>query len=143
MAWQTPKTNWSGSVDDEGVYTGDYFNAVDFNRIKNNLIYLRNLAVSLYESFSIGTVSEDKTPADYFYAEEINQLEQNLIIINKNTLKREYGSPPTYVQNGATMDYTELNRMESAILDLYERLTNEFEGRRMFTWNFGMKGGDI
>ena len=106
-------------------------------------VYLRNLAVSLYESFSIGAVSEDKTPADYFYAEEINQLEQNLIIINQNTLKREYGSPPTYVQNGATMDYTELNRMESAILDLYERLTNEFEGRRMFTWNFGMKGGDI
>ena len=73
----------------QGVYTGDYFNAVDFNRIKNNLIYLRNLAVSLYESFSIGAVSEDKTPADYFYAEEINQLEQNLIIINQKTLKRE------------------------------------------------------
>ena len=29
----------------------------------------------------------------------------------------------------------------SAILDLYDRLTNESEGRRTFTWNFGMKGG--
>jgi hypothetical protein len=41
------------------------------------------------------------------------------------------------------MDFAELNRLERAILDLYDRLTNESEGRRMFTWNFGMRGGDL
>lgn len=41
------------------------------------------------------------------------------------------------------MDFRELNRLEGAILDLYDRLTNEFEGRRMFKWNFGMKGGEL
>ncbi len=41
------------------------------------------------------------------------------------------------------MDFYELNRLEGAILDLYSRLTNEFEGRRMFTWNFGIKEEDL
>lgn len=71
------------------------------------------------------------------------QLEENLDTINANTLQRSYGTPPVYVDNGNTPDFDELNRLESAILDLYDRLTNEFEGRRMFTWNFGMKGGDL
>lgn len=141
MAWETPKTDWYGSTDSEGVYTGDRFNATDFNRIKNNLNYLRDLAITLYTEFSLVDLGNDRTPKDYFYADEINQLEENLKTLNSNTLQRAYGTAPTYNENGLTMDYTELNRLESAILDLYNRLTNESEGRRMFTWNFGMKGG--
>ena len=140
MAWSTPKTDWSGEVAD-GVYVGDRFNAVDFNRIKNNLEYLRELAVKKYEEFTIQSLGNELTPKDYFYADEINKLEANLTTINSKSLKRSYGVAPTYVDNGNTMDFKELNRLESAILDLYERLTNEYEGRRMFTWNFGMKGG--
>lgn len=141
MAWKTPKTDWYGETDENGVYSGDRFNAVDFNRIKNNLDYLRELAITLYTEFSIVSLGSDRTPADYFYADEINQLEDNLKTINAKTLKRPYGTPPVYIANGKTMDFTELNRLESAILDLYDRLTNESEGRRMFQWNFGMKGG--
>lgn len=140
MAWEKPKTDWSGDVVD-GVYVGDRFNAVDFNRIKNNLEYLRELAVKMYEEFAIHSLGSDRTPKDYFYADEINKLEENLVIINSKSLKRSYGSAPTYVDNGNTMDFKELNRLESAILDLYDKLTNEYEGRRMLTWNFGMKGG--
>jgi len=141
MAWETPKTDWYGETDENGVYSGDRFNAVDFNRIKNNLDYLRELAITLYTEFSIVSLGSDRTPADYFYADEINQLEDNLKTINAKTLKRSYGTPPVYIANGKTMDFTELNRLENAILDLYDRLTNESEGRRMFQWNFGMKGG--
>lgn len=140
MAWSTPKTDWSGETVD-GVYIGDRFNAVDFNRIKNNLEYLRELAIKMYEEFTIHSLGSDRTPKDYFYADEINQLEENLTTINSKSLKRSYGNVPVYVANGNTMDFKELNRLESAILDLYDRLTNEYEGRRMFTWNFGMKGG--
>ena len=140
MAWQTPKTDWYGEVI-EGVYVGDRFNAVDYNRIKNNLIYLRDLAITVYESFNIETVSNDKTTADFFYADEINAMERNLDTINNNTLIRNYGTRDTFSANGNTPVYTELNRLESAILDLYDRLSNQSEGRRMFTWNFGMKGG--
>lgn len=142
MAWVTPKTDWHGSVDAEGVYSGDRFNAADFNRIKNNLDYLRDMAIKLYKEFSLVSLGADRTPRDYFYADEINQLEANLNTLNANTLKVSYGSAPTYVDNGNTMDYVELNRLESAILDLYDRLKNQTDGRRMFTWNFGMKGGE-
>ena len=140
MAWSTPKTDWNGETVD-GVYIGDRFNAVDFNRIKNNLEYLRELAIKMYEEFSIQSLGSDRTQKDFFYADEINALEDNLKTINNNSLKRSYGNVPVYVDNGNTMDFKELNRLESAILDLYEKLTNEYEGRRMFTWNFGMKGG--
>lgn len=143
MAWETPKTDWYGTTNSDGVYTGDRFNAVDFNRIKNNLSYLRELAITLYKEFSIVSLGNDRTPKDYFYADEINQLEENLDTLNTNTLQMSYGSAPVYNDNGNTMDFTELNRLEGAILDLYDRLTNESEGRRMFTWNFGMKGGDL
>lgn len=143
MAWETPKTDWYGTTDADGNYTGDRFNAADFNRIKNNLDYLRELAIKLYEEFSLVSLGEDRTPVDYFYADEINQLEENLNTVNDNTLQRSYGTAPTYVDNGNVMDYVELNRLEGAILDLYDRLINESKGRRMFTWNFGMKGGDL
>lgn len=139
--WQTPKTNWYGSVDANGHYEGDRFNAVDFNRIKNNLEYLREMAIKMYQEFSIVSLGSDRTPADYFYADEINRLEENLTTINNKTLRRSYGTAPTYVDNGRTMDFAELNRLESAILDLHDRLINQSNGRRMFQWNFGIKEG--
>lgn len=139
--WQTPKTDWYGSVDANGHYEGDRFNAVDFNRIKNNLDYLRELAIKLYDEFAINALGSDRTPADYFYADEINRLEENLTTINNKTLRRSYGTAPTYVDNGRTMDFAELNRLESAILDLHDRLINQSNGRRMFQWNFGIKEG--
>ena len=140
MAWITPKTDWYGEVVD-GVYVGDRFNASDYNRIKNNLEYLRELAIKMYDEFAIQSVVSDKTVKDYFYADEINKMEQNLNTINSNSLKRSYGVAPTFTDNGNTMTFAELNRLEGAILDLYDRLTNESEGRRTLQWNFGMKGG--
>lgn len=143
MAWETPKTDWYGRVDENGVYTGDRFNAADFNRIKNNLEYLRDMAIKLYAEFSIVSLGDDRTPRDYFYADEINQMEANLNTINSNTLQRSYGSAPSYIENGNTMNFADLNRLEGAILDLYDKLNNQTYGRRMFTWNFGMKGGSM
>lgn len=141
--WQTPKTDWHGGVDANGVYEGDRFNAVDFNRIKNNLQYLRDMAIKLYQEFTIPSLGVDRTPRDYFYADEINQMEANLNTINAHTLKLSYGASPVYIENGNTMDFAELNRLEGAILDLYDKLNNETNGRRMFTWNFGTKGGEL
>lgn len=139
--WETPKTDWHYELDSEGLYVGDRFNATDFNRIKNNLEYLRELAIKMYDDFTIYALGTDRTPKDYFYADEINQLEENLNTINDNSIKRSYGTAPSYTANGNIMDFTELNRLEGAILDLYDRLTNQNEGRRTFTWNLGMKGG--
>ena len=139
--WKTPKIDWNGSTDSDGVYTGDRFNATDFNRIKSNLDYLRDLAIQMYDEFDIDKVSDDKTYSDYPYADEFNTLEKNLEKINSSSLNMNYGTTKTFQDNGSFVDFTELNRIESAELDLYNRLTNEHDGRRMFTWNFGMKGG--
>ena len=141
MAWMTPKTDWHGKRDANGVYTGDRFNASDFNRIKNNLHHLRDLAVRLYEDFDIISLGADRTPVDYFYADEINQLEANLDVINQRTYKRSYGEIPRYVDNGNTMDFIELNRLESAIADLYAHLIHQMNNRRTLTFNLGLKEG--
>lgn len=129
--WLKPKIDWVSS---------DYFNIDDYNRIKNNLIYLRELAVKLYDTFTIQFVSNDKTYSDYLYADEINTMETNLEIINNHTLKQEYGDKPLYMDNGKTMTYVELNRLENAILDLYEKMFNQFDGRNNLSFNFGMRG---
>ena len=57
---------------------GSRFNASDFNRIKNNLTFLRDMAIKLYKEFSLVSLGDDRVPGDYFYADEINQLEENL-----------------------------------------------------------------
>ena len=142
MAWIQPKTDWHCEVTD-GVYSGDRFNASDYNRIKNNLSYLHILALSLYKSFTVQSVGNDKQIGEFFYADEINKLESNLDTINSHTINRQYGDTPTYVDNGRTFDFNELNRLESAILDLYERMNNQKIGRRQFKWNFGMLGGGL
>lgn len=139
--WTTPKTDWYGSRDEEGVYTGDRFNASDFNRIKNNLEYLKELGCKMYDEFTINSLGSDRQPGTYFYADEIMKLEENLVIIVEKTTKYSYGDSPFYTANGLTMDYVELNRLESATADLYMKLQNQSEGRRNFTWNFGKRGG--
>ncbi len=144
VQWQTPKTDWYGATNSEtGEYTGDRFNAVDYNRIKNNIIYLKELASDeLYPPFDLVEVSADKTYTDYPYADEINRIEDNFETLNLRTVNRNYGDkPPDYLPNAPILDYHELNRLESAILDIYDKLNNQSEGRRKFKWNFGMKEG--
>lgn len=141
MAWETPKTDWHGERDANGVYHGDYFNASDFNRIKNNIEQLREMAIQVYEEFDIVSLGADRSVEDFFYADEINQLENNLAVINANSLQQPYGKALLYMENGNTMTFNDLNRLEGAILDLYDKLWNTLQGRRMFTWNFGMRGG--
>jgi len=139
--WITPKTDWYGERDEEGVYSGDRFNATDFNRIKNNLEYLRDFSISMFDEYTINDLGVDRKAGEYFYADEIMRLEENLVTIVTNTKNKSYGTPPVYVANGIIMDFVELNRLESAILDLYMKLHNQSEGRRCFTWNFGRRGG--
>lgn len=140
MSWETPKTNWHGYTDSDGNYIGDRFNVTDFNRIKNNILALKNLSASMYGNIELSPMGDDKTVSDYFYADEMNTIETNFNTINEHTYNLSYGDAPVYVDNGKTPDYNELNRLERAIADMYNRLSNEYNGRRKFEWNFGMKG---
>ena len=131
MAWVTPKTNW---------VAGDYFNASDYNRIKNNLAHLRDMAIALYPTFDILPVSNDKSIGDFFYVDEINAMEMNLETINTHTMNQDYGTTPSYADNDRMPRYVEFNRLESATLSLYSLLTNQKEGQHHFEWNFGIGG---
>ena len=48
MAWETPKTDWHGSTDSEGIYTGDRFNAM-----MNFRLFLLGLTVLLLITFML------------------------------------------------------------------------------------------
>lgn len=138
-SWSTPKTDWYGYTNADGIYHGDRFNSEDFNRIKNNLAYLREISVTMYKEFSINDLGDDRSKDQYFYADEINQLEENVKIIAENTFDPDVGEAPLYIANGKIFDYDELNRIEGLILEIYNQLLNQYRGRQMLTFMFGVR----
>lgn len=139
MMWITPKTDWQVRKDAEGKCIGDYFEVEDYNRIKNNLQFLKEFASRLYPSFEIADMGEDRNEEDYLYADEANLLEENLEKIAASTYKPDYGEPPIFADNEAFIDYRELNRIEGAMLDMYNNLLGQYEGRRMLTFMLGIR----
>ena len=113
MAWMEPKTNW--------VET-DYFNAEDYNRIIGNLVYLKEFSEGLHDSFELLDMGTEKTYSDFIYAREMNVIESNLETINSKTCGFDIGVKVVYSDNGNTPTFTELNRIESAMLKLYETM---------------------
>lgn len=139
IEWKEPKTDWYGTESGDG-YVGDRFNTEDYNRIKNNITYLHTIALAIMQDFEIADMGADKGKADYFFADEINTIESNLDTIAAR-LNLSYGTTQTYYANGKILDFNELNRIESATLDMYNKLINQYRGRRMFTFLLGDKGG--
>ena len=143
MAWTTPKVNWAVTYDENGAYTGDYFSYVDFNRIRDNLEALTELAEMLYVIATTDSLPSTKTASGYPYADEINQFEKRLHEINNQTLRRTIGTQKTFVDKGAFIDATELNRIESATLSLHQILTEQAGGRKQLKFTLGFPAGSI
>lgn len=117
MGWTTPKTDWKIT---------DRFNLTDYNRIRGNIEYLHEFAEELYGLFDIADLGADKTSyADYVYAREFNNMEDSLEIINDTVYTQDIGNTQTFESNGAFIDWSELNRIESAALKIYELLTRQ------------------
>lgn len=108
--WITPKTDWKAT---------DYFNDYDYNRIKNNINLLKERVANLYADFETPNLGSDKNSASMIYAREINNIEQTLELINQNSFNLDIGDKKTYAINGYTINYEELNRIESATQILY------------------------
>lgn len=113
MAWIEPKTNWVAT---------DYFNAEDYNRILGNLVFLKEFSRSLFKSFEMLDMGEEKTYTDFIYSREINAMEDNLETINLKTYAMNIGEKVVYKDNGNTPLYSELNRMELAMLRIFAEL---------------------
>lgn len=112
--WSEPKTDWTSS---------DYVNYTDYNRIKNNIDYLRELALSLYSPFPFGDMGEDKTSyAEFPYADEFNSIEENWSSLAEIIYPEKEVVGKTWYENAGTPTYEDFNRLESLCLKMYERL---------------------
>ena len=129
MAWIEPKTNWS---------VNDRFNIEDFNRIKNNLNYLRDKVVQLIRPLDISDMGADMTSySEYWNVDIFNMFETNLAKIAEKSYGRNYGDSLKYYENGGFIKYDELNRIESATLDIYKMLVNQEAGARRMPFVLG------
>lgn len=143
MAWETPKTDWAAMYDESGVFIGDFFNVGDYNRIKNNLVIIRDLATQVMGNVPETPVGVDKhypingSPDfdnDNFFADEINLIEDGLAALDNVMPFVDFGQKKTYYDNGRFIDYQELNRIENAELTLYNLLNDSIAGIRRLSF---------
>lgn len=112
--WSEPKTNWVQS---------DRFNFSDYNRIKNNIAYLKERAIEIYLDFPFEDMGADKVSyADYPYADEFTKLESNLERIRVNTFRFDDSETRSWYENQRTPSYEDFNRIEKACLKFYKGL---------------------
>lgn len=109
-SWIEPKTNWKSS---------DRFNIDDFNRIRNNIIYLHSMAVKLFTAFDLESMGDAITSHyAYWEVEYFNAFEMNIESLSKSILNKNTGNKKTFYENGIFIDWQELNRIESICLSM-------------------------
>jgi len=116
MAWSKPKTNWEPT--DYVVTSED--NA--YNRIIGNIDFLKALADELFANLTEVDMGEEKTYLSMIYASEMNNIENALETLNLETYRFNIGEKQTFRANGSTPTCDEFNRIESAILLLYNTM---------------------
>ena len=129
--WQTPKTNWVAT---------DPVNVTDYNRIVGNLNELQTLCQEMY-TLTATDLGNTQTDSDYPYEDMLNAIETALTNVNSASFDFAIGPGVVYVANGDYFDFTELNRIESASLRLYEWLTAQFEAIPRLSIRLGNRKG--
>lgn len=109
------KTDWAAT---------DYFNIEDWGRIAVGMEVAHAFIESLFAPFDIDAFVDSKTYSDMIYASEFNALENALDTINDASYKLDIGSKKTFAPNGKTIDYNELNRLETALKSVMEIAVN-------------------
>ena len=79
--------------------------------------------------------------ADYFYADEFNLFEDNLKILNQNVFTQDFGIAQRFYDNGPFIQFGELNRIESAVLKIYELLGRQEAGLSKLSFRLGNAKG--
>ena len=116
MAWSNPKTDWKPT--DFVVTSTD--NA--YNRIIGNIVFLKALAAELFANVTETDLGEEKSYFSMIYASEMNKIEDALETLNAETYGFNIGEKQTFRANGSTPVCDEFNRIESAILLLYNTM---------------------
>lgn len=119
--WITPKTDWEYP---------DALNYWDYNRIRNNLLFLHDLANIYFPPEEPLDLGGEKTVEDNYYASELNAFEQALERINKRGYSYDLGETKTFVPLGKFIDDDEKNRLEKGCLRLYQMFEEIAMSRR-------------
>lgn len=132
--WRTPKTDWTEK---------DAFNLKDYKRIRNNLLFLRNKISGIWGEFEIQDMGNE--PSDHRYiwkAQYFNAIEENLETINQHSLiVKNYGYKQTFYNNGVFIGFSELNRIESATLQMKRIIDGWEAGLRRLPFRLGAPKG--
>lgn len=127
--WIEPKTDWVST---------DKINYSDYNRIKNNIAYLRELALTVYTDFPWQDMGVDKTSIfQYPYADEFNALEDNLESLRQNTFLFDDSDPKQWYENQRTPNYEDFNRLERACLLFKEGFESQKSMKRRLSFRLG------
>ena len=122
----TPYTAWTIQYDSEGEYTGDFFNVDDYDRIKQNIEYLREYAYFLYGGFTLRGMAA-VTVESYGYASTIDALDANLEAIAANTFRPPDMMPvKQWRGNQPPPGADDWNRIENTCLLLFEQFERQF-----------------
>lgn len=135
IKWVEPKINWSAK---------DRFNITDFNRIKNNILWLYRKANMLYQNFNIEDMGEDITSFEsYWNVAFFNAFETNIEVINKSIYTQDFGISQRFFENGPFIKWDELNRIEISCLSMKEVLERQESGLKKLPIRLGnMKGAN-
>lgn len=128
--WTEPKTDWKIT---------DKINKDDFNRVRGNLMALQELAAEVYPEFLL-RLPDEKGYSDWPYADEYNLIEQALETVNVQTYQFDIGSTKTFYDNQPYIKWDEFQRIEEAMLRLYNHLQNQAAGRPRLAFVLGRGG---
>lgn len=117
----------------------DCFNAADYNRIKNNICYIKQIADIIYGSVEFANMGPDKGWEEYPKPGEFRLMEMNLnyICLAAELPAEEY---EIHLENGPFLDYTQLNQIETICRRLFERLYGIMKARRRLPFKLGKRG---
>lgn len=136
--WSLPKTDWSAKWNGE-IYVGDYFTYLDYNRIKDNLLFLSGYASQMYQMPAID-MGEAKVEADLIYADEVNLFETTLAEINSSTFSFSEQFK-TWKENKNVPTYEDWNRIESLQLKIYNTLVAQRKAQNRLAFTLGGQKG--
>jgi len=126
--WTYAKTDWNST---------DFFEYAEYNRIKNNIIYLIELAFSINEKWKYPNIDEINIRS-LFYAKVFNVIEENLELLANNTFRaNNFEVTKEFFENNTTWNNEDVNRIERTTLLYYYILNSQYSNRSILSFELG------
>lgn len=137
MAWMQPKTDWKVRYDEDGSYAGDYLNAEDFERIRQNIEYVTGEAQELYFAIPDAGIPQ-VTNSSFGLASTIDSAEQTLRRLYDTAYKPE-GVPEfkNWGANDFAPTFEDLNRWESLTELMHKNLELQSKAKQKLSITLG------